>query len=208
MSMNTPDHDTFREWLNLEADGGLPPDRRGRLEEHVASCPGCQAERRELLRMAELLEHGRLPVRADFAASVFAALPATGWEARHPRAWRLPVAVFALLAALAFVLPWIAVSHGGVAGAGREIPAASILGVAAAVLGLVRAAVTAGAGLLGASWKSIGLVVAELFSSRLLLAAFAVGVVCLDLLVVALIRGRRAAAAAPERRPRGPAGRR
>jgi anti-sigma factor RsiW len=203
--MNTPDHDTFREWLNLEADGGLPPDRRGRLEEHVASCPGCQAERRELLRMAELLEQGRLPVRPDFAASVFAALPATGWEARHPRAWRLPVAVFALLAALAFVLPWIAASHG----AGAEIPAASILGVAAAVLGLVRAAIAAGAGLLGASWKSIGLVVAELFSSRLVLAAFAVGVVCLDLLVVALIRGRRAAAAAaPERRPRGPAGRR
>jgi anti-sigma factor RsiW len=198
--MNTPDHDTFREWLNLDADGDLPADRRARLTEHAASCAECQAERGELERMAEALLRGRLPVAPDFRESVMAALPATGWESRSPRVWRLPVAVFALLAALAVVLPWAL----GPAGAA----APSLGGVAGAVLGLVRAALTAGVGLLGASWKSAGLVVGELFSSRLVLAAFAVGVVSLDLLVVALIRGRRGAGSeavareTSERRPR------
>lgn len=186
--MNRPDHDTFRDWLSLEVYGDLPADRLARLEEHLASCPDCQAERRELARMAERLERGRLPVRPDFRESVMAALPATGWESRSPRAWSLPAAVFVLLAALAFALPWAAGSLGH-AGAGAP---ASLVGVAAAVLGLVRAALTTGAGLLGASWKSMGLVVADLFSSRLVLAAFAVGVLSLDLLLVALLRGRRA----------------
>jgi len=186
MRMNKPDHDTFRDWLYLEADGELPPERRPRLAEHVASCPECQAEGRELARMAEVFARERLPVRDDFRTGVLAALPATGWEARHPRAWRLPVAVFVLLAALAFALPWMAAS-------GRPADA-SLVGVGAAVLGLVRAAAAAGLGLLGASWKSMGLVVAELFASRLVLGVFAVLVVSLDLLLLALLRARRAAA--------------
>ena len=190
--MNTPDHDTFREWLHLDADGDLPPERRARLREHVASCAECQAEESELARMGEALLASRLPVRPDFRESVLAALPAAGWEARTPRAWRLPLAVFALLVALAFVLPWAMGSATGSLGAAGAAP--SLAGAAGAVLGLARAALTAGFGLLGASWKSMGLVVAELFSSRLVLAAFAVGVVSLDLLVVALVRGRRSAA--------------
>jgi anti-sigma factor RsiW len=204
MSMNTPDHDTFREWLHLEVDGDLPPERGARLSEHLGSCAACQAERRELVRMGELLQRDRLPVRADFRAEVMAALPASGWEARSPRAWSLPVAVFALLLALAVALPWAA----GSLGAGHAAAAPSIVGIAAAVLGLVRAALSTGAGLLGATWKSMGLVVSELLASRLLLAAFAAGVVSLDLLLFHLLRGSRAAgrsaarSAAPRDRPR------
>ncbi len=191
--MNTPDHDTFREWLHLEVDGDLPADRSGRLAAHLGSCADCQAERRALLRLAEVLEQGSLPVRADFRQAVMAALPASGWESRSPRAWALPVAVFVLLASLAVALPWLAGSMGG--GHAAAV-APSLAGIAAAVFGLVRAALATGAGLLGATWKSMGLVVADLLSSRLVLAAFAAGVVSLDLLLVRLLRARRSAPAA------------
>ena len=35
--MNRPDHSTYTEWLNLDADGLLDSAERSRLEEHLAS---------------------------------------------------------------------------------------------------------------------------------------------------------------------------
>ena len=38
-----PDHATYREWLNLEADGRLPRNERARLEDHLATCSDCSS---------------------------------------------------------------------------------------------------------------------------------------------------------------------
>lgn len=182
--MNRPDHTTYREWLNLAADGLLPREERARLDEHLATCPECRRERDELAALDRLFQETRIAVRPDFRESVLAALPAAGWEARSPRAWRFPAAAFVLLAGIAAAL----LSAGVVAGADS-----SGLGTLAAVVEMVWATVLAGAGLLKASWKGIGIVVEDVLSSPLTLGAFGLFVLCLNLLLVSLVRRRRPA---------------
>jgi hypothetical protein len=65
--------------------------------------------------------------------------------------------------------------------------------------GMMRAAALAGAGLLGASWKGIGLIVEDIISSPVSLGAFGFLVVCLNLLLVSLVRRRRPATASAPR---------
>ncbi len=185
--MNTPEHTTFREWLELEADGELPADRRPRLDAHLAACPECSAERRDLERLQGLLQSERLAVRPGFRHAVVQALPAAPWEARAPHAWRLPVAAFLLLGGLAAVL--FGTSSAQLGGG------SSVLGALLALTGLVQASALAGAGLLGASWKGVGLVLQQVLASPLSFTAFAVLVVCLNLLLVSLVRRRRVAVA-------------
>jgi Putative zinc-finger len=180
--MKKPDHETFREWLQLEAEGDLAPELRERLEGHLAQCPECQAEQRDLAHLHRVLVRGRLPVRTDFRESVLAALPAAGWESRHPRTWRFPVAVavlFGVLAATCFGLV-------GGSGAGRS----PVWGAVSALGGFFRATLVAGAGLVHASWKGWGMVFGEIFNSWATLGAFAVLVLCLNLLLVSLVRRR------------------
>jgi anti-sigma factor RsiW len=181
--MNRPDHDTFREWLHHEAEGDLSPERRDRLERHLADCPECQAERRDLAHLGAVLTRGRLPVRADFRQSVLAALPATGWEARHPRTWSFPGSVALLFGVLAAALFGLR--------SGR--PAGSpVLGAVSALAGFFRATLVAGLGLVHASWKGWGMVFGELFTSWSTLAAFGILVICLNLLLLSLVRRRPA----------------
>jgi len=181
--MNRPDHDTFREWLNLDADGTLAPAERARLEEHLAGCEECRREREELVAFERLLQRSAVPVRPDFADAVMAALPPAGWEARSPRTWRFPLAVAAMLLMIAGLL---------VAGSSAAPSGLAALG---AVGGMIRATALAGAGLLGASWKGIGIVVEEVISSPVSLGAFGFLVLCLNLLLVSLLRRRRPSAA-------------
>ncbi|HZF13065.1 MAG TPA: hypothetical protein VFE33_30105 [Thermoanaerobaculia bacterium] len=186
--MKKPDHDTFREWLQLETAGDtdLSPERRESLASHVAECPECQAERRDLAHVSQVLARGRLAVRADFRQSVIEALPAAGWESRHPRTWRFPgsVAVLFGLVAAAFF------------GRGTAASGSPIWGALLAIASFFRATLVAGLGLMQASWKGLGLVCGEIFSSWPALAAFAVLVICLNLLLLSLVRRR---AAAPSR---------
>jgi anti-sigma factor RsiW len=182
--MNRPDHSTYREWLNLEVDGLLGREERAQLEEHLAGCAECRSERDELTALEGLLQRSAVPVRPDFRAAVMSSLPAAGWEARSPRTWRFPAAVFVLLGALAAAVI--------VAG---PVSAPSGLSALLAVGGMFRAAVLAGAGLLAASWKGIGLIVEQVISSPLSLGAFAFLVLCLNLLLVSLLRRRRVAQA-------------
>jgi anti-sigma factor RsiW len=185
--MKTPDHETFREWLYLHAsdaravENPLSPERRERLESHLAECPECRAEERDLTHLSTVLTRGQLPVRADFRQSVLEALPAAGWEGRHPRTWRFPGSVALLLGVIAAAL------FG--AGSGRH-SGSPVLGAVSALGGFFRATLLAGLGVVQASSKGWGLVFSELFDSWSTLAAFAVLVVCLNLLLLSLMRRR------------------
>lgn len=183
-------HAQLRELLDLELEGELGALERRELERHLAGCADCARERAELAAVHAALAASRMPVRDGFRDAVMAALPQAGWEARPVSAWRLPAAMMVLLAAGAALLL-------GTRGLGG-----SLVGALASVLELLGATALAGAGLLGASWKGLGLVVSQaLEGSPLHLAVAGIGVVCLDLLVLRMIRRRRAAPA-PVRTPR------
>ena len=186
--MNRPDHATYREWLNLEADGRLPRDERGRLEDHLATCSSCRSELDELRELEGLLHQASVPVRQSFRDDVLAALPVAGWEARAPRTWTFPAAMFILLGVIATAVIGSGAAGGEHAG----------LGALSAIFGMFQATVLAGSGLLGASWKGFGLVFQEMLSSPMSLAMFGIFVLCVNILLVSMIRKRRAAAATVE----------
>jgi anti-sigma factor RsiW len=190
--MSRPDHSTYREWLNLDADGSLGSGERALLDEHLAACADCRRERREIESLDGLLRSEALPVRADFQAAVMSALPTAGWEARSPRAWRFTAAVILLLGGFAAALL--------IAG---SAPAPSGLGALAAVASMLQASAVAGAGLLGASWMGIGLVLDKVIASPVSLGAFGLLVLCLNLFLVSLIRRKRPATALARRRVGG-----
>lgn len=184
--MKRPDHNTYREWLHLDADGGLTDlaaSQRAELEKHLDGCAECRAERADLQALAALLQKNRIPVRSDFKDTVLASLPTTGWENRHPRTWGFPAAVFLLLAGIAAAV--FGSAHLSAAG-----PGASALLAVADMLG---STVQAGAGLLAATWKGLGLAVEEVIASPVSLGALAVLVISLNLLLISLLRRRRPA---------------
>lgn len=181
--MKRPDHNTYREWLHLDADGRLAASQRAELEQHLAACAGCRDEREDLLALEALLQKNRIPVRTDFKDNVLSSLPTTGWENRHPKTWGFPAAVFLLLAGIAAAL--FGSSHLSTAG-----PGASALLAVADMLG---STMQAGAGLLAATWKGLGMAFEEVIASPVSLGALAVLVVSLNLLLVSLLRRRRSA---------------
>src|SRR4028119_1849329 len=181
--MRRPNHNIYREWLNLEEDGELSPSQRAELEEHLASCAHCRAEREELLALDGLLRKHSVAVRPDFKDAILSSLPTAGWESRHPKTWSFPAAAFLLLAGIAAALFGSAqlsdagaggsallaiaglIRAAGQAGAGALswsalLSAASACGSALLPLAVrSRATVHAGAGLLAASWKGAGMVI-------------------------------------------------
>jgi anti-sigma factor RsiW len=192
--MNRPDHNTCREWLNLDADGRLENEERARLEEHLASCAECRDERAELQAFAALLRRSAVEARPEFRHAVMASLPTASWEARSAsaRTWRFPAAVLVLVGALG----------AGLLLAGSDT-SSSGFSVLLAVGGLFRAAILAGAGLLAASWKGLGLAVERVISSPVSLGAFGFLVLCLNLLLISLLRRKHPAEAkAPSDPPR------
>src|SRR5690349_18770348 len=179
-----PDHTTYREWLNLEADGRLARDERARLEDHLATCSACRTELDGMRELDGLLLQASVPVREGFRDDVMALLPAAGWEARAPRTWGFPAAMFILLGVIATA----------VIGSGSAAGEHAGLGALSAIFGMFHATVLAGSGLLGASWKGLGLVFQEMLSSPMSLGMFGVFVLCLNILLVSMIRKRRTAA--------------
>jgi anti-sigma factor RsiW len=183
--MKRPDHNTYREWLNLDVDGQLPRSQRDELDRHLAGCAECREEREELLALEALLQKSSIPVRPDFKDAVLSSLPTSGWENQHPKTWAFPAAVFLLLAGIAAAL--FGSAHLEAAG-----PGASALVAMADMLG---STVQAGAGLLAATWKGLGLAFEEVIASPVSLGVLAVLVISLNLLFISLLRRRRSAAA-------------
>jgi len=184
--MDATDCGSIREWLELEADGGLGAEERRMLDRHATGCAACREELRALAALRRALERSRLGVRAGFTAEVMSRLPAAGWEGGAPRAWRLPLALLAAFAAAAAALVGIS--------SARFHPGVPFAGAVAAVADMMQTAALAGAGLLAASWRGIGLAVGELLAgSPGAIVAFVILVLAVDLLALALIRRRRVA---------------
>lgn len=176
--MDSPDHTLYREWLYLDADGELAVEDRPAWERHLAACPECAEERRSLGALDALLARERLAVRDGFRRQVMAALPTVGWEARAPRAWTFPLAMVVLLAGLATAL------------LGNGSPAVSGWAAVSAVGGMFQAGLLAGAGLLAASWRGVGMVFQGTLTPAAL-AGFAFCVLCLNLFLVSLLKRRK-----------------
>lgn len=168
-----PDHNVFLEWLYLEADGGLSTAERAQLHRHLLSCARCRREKQELPALFELLASDRVEVDEEFTARVMSSLPPAGWEARHPRSWISAVVILVLLSGLSALLVG--------AGAG-ELPGAGVL---VAIAELFRSTVTAGAGLLAASWQGLGAAVgAVIGGSPVQALVFALFVLGVDILFI------------------------
>jgi hypothetical protein len=191
------DHATIRDLLNLELDGCIGAEQQVRLDEHLAGCPECRAERDQLAGLAGLLQRSALPVRPGFRERVMASLPAAGWESRHPRTWTFPAAVLAALLGAGIALLGTGSARSG-----------SAYGVLTALGGLLQAALAAGIGVTAASWRWFELFVQQQLASPASRVMFGVFVVCLNLVLLSLIRRRRGAQAASAASSDGDRGRR
>lgn len=182
--MKTIDDATLRQWLDEDLDGELGGDEKVRLTAALAVDTALQAERQSLAGLHAMLATDRIAVRPAFKDEVLAALPPTRWAASQRAAWQLPVALLAVLTIAAGFL----LAQGS--GMGQTV------GTALALFDFMQAAVLAGAGLIGASWRGAGLVLEELFArSEINLVALGLGVICLNLLFVHLLRRPTAKAA-------------
>jgi anti-sigma factor RsiW len=189
-------HQDYHELLQMQADGELGRMDAQRLDRHLATCAGCREERRELARLDDLLIEASIPVRSGFRDEVIAALPNAAWESRHPASWAAGVALVLVLGGGAFALT-----------SGAGVTTSPLAEIFVAVLDLFRSSLLAGAGLLDASWRGLGLALGRLFDGSLLnLVAFGVFVIGMDALFLRLLlkTRRRVRQAASARDQDGP----
>jgi len=183
MNMKQPDHTKYREWLYLEPDGELNAGERSSLRQHLSGCSACREERQELASLTEMLDQSRVPVRDAFRQEVMAGLPAAGWETRSPRTW-LAASVVVLLLSIGSALL--------IGGASDELLSAAPIAAAAAVWELLSSSALAGAGLLAASWKGLGIAFQDVLGHSVWnIVALGALVACLDLLLFRLLFRRR-----------------
>lgn len=188
-----PDEETVRLWLDLEADGALRASEAARLDPALELYPHLVSERRELAELNRALAASRIEVEPGFGATVMRSLPQAAWEPGGRRGWGLAAIAAVTLALGAGLL--LAASGAGSAASGP------LLGVFVAVAELLGASLVTGAGLLGASWRGVGLALEELLASTpSAVVALALGVVLLNVLFWRLLR--RPARSSIERRER------
>jgi hypothetical protein len=191
--MDKNDRNIITEWLYLETDGELTTAQRRELDSLADRSPETAKTRRELVRLHQLLDESKIDVRPGFQAQVMAGLPPAGWSARHPRSWWIAAAVLAVLGGAAALLT-------GLSAAQLE-PASPFVAAMIAVGDLLTSSVAAGAGLIGASWRGVGLALGEWLTASVPNAiAFGVLVVGVNLLLLRRLR-RRARARAERSTP-------
>ena len=178
--MTTMDREMVTELLDLDVDAGLGELERARLEDGLAAHDGLVAERRQLEALHVLMRESAIPVRPDFRDRVMAQLPSPAWQPSSVPPWALPLAMLLLTSvAGAFVLSFSTASAGPIAGTG------------VALFDFFQVTALAGAGLIAASWRGLGLGLEELIaSSGMSLAALVVFVTCLNLLFFSMLRRR------------------
>jgi anti-sigma factor RsiW len=178
--MKTTDRATHREWLNLHLDGELGSTETLRFEEQLAGDSELAAEYQQLSALHAGIQGESISVRSHFRDRVMAALPLPAWLPQPRLSWALPLAMAGLLAIAA---AWIL---GGV-----SLGESALVGTGFAVADFLVATSMAGAGLLAASWRGLGLALEEILKqSGLSLLALAVPVLLLNLLFVSLLRRR------------------
>ena len=176
MNMRQPDHITFRELLYLEPDGELNAGERSRLQQHLAVCSDCRRERQELAAFQQLVDRSAIQVGETFTRKVMQDLPPAGWETKSPRTWVMALAVVLLLAVSAALL---------IGTARDDVVSAVPLAAVSAVWELLSSSALAGAGMMAASWKGLGLAFQEILGRSVWnMIAFGVIVISLDLLLL------------------------
>jgi len=138
----------YDEWIDLAADGELGEIERVELAAHAATCGVCEREGERSLEVVRRLAASQVAVRPGFAREVMAALEPAPWEARAPRAWRLPAAVLLAIGGASAALVGL--------GAAELSPAGDSAGALYTMVDLFRAAFVAGSGVAAASWRGVG----------------------------------------------------
>lgn len=179
--MDSVEHDTYREWLDLSRTGELSAAEEARLSRHLGECASCREELEATRQLDELLVSDRIQPRSDLVDMVMARLPEAGWQARHPRSWGPALVALTVIAGAAAALLG--------SGAAEIEPREPFLGALAALFELFKGALLAGSGLLRASWHGVGLAVGNLLTRSWLDGSLTViGVLSLDLLLLAFYR--------------------
>lgn len=187
MNSKQPDHTTLREWLYLEPDGELSAGQAARLQQHLATCHDCRQEHQQLLALNRLLSESRISAGADFQREVMEGLPSAGWEARSPRSWIAAVVAVLLLSLGAGLL---------IGFSSTEVQSAVPVTTLGALWASLSSSALAGAGLIGASWKGLGVAFQQVVGESVWsMVVFGVLVLGLDLLLIRYLLRRRTAAA-------------
>ena len=169
--------------LFLEPDGELSREEARRLDAAAKRSPEIAETRRQLSRLDTLLSSSRIEVEPSFKSELMANLPPAGWSARHPRTWWLAASVLVLLGGGAALLTGLS--------AAQLAPASPFLAAMSAVGDMIASSIAAGAGLIGASWRGIGLAVGDWLGASVPNAiAFGVFLVGVNVLLARRLRRR------------------
>lgn len=188
--MSTTDQGTLRERLDLDVEGQLTERERWQFNQEIDGSDELRREREALVALSGLLSASRIEVRSGFAQQVVRSLPAAGWESRSPRSWRLVAALLVLLGGASAAMVGT--------GSARLAPQSAFLGAVSAVADLFKATALAGAGMLQASWRGLGLAMGEMVQgSWLNWVAFGLVVIGLNALLYLQLRSHRRVVPAP-----------
>ena len=185
-SHERPDHSTYREWLNLEADGQLPPRAAGparRAPRHLSGAAATERDETAAPSRA-CCASNRVPVRQDFR-DARPRVPARRGLG-EPRA-RAPGASRPRCSSCSPGSPRRCSARPGWAPPRRAVARSRPWSACSRRPSWPAPACSA------ATWKGLGLVFAEMLASPMSLGVFGVLVLCLNLLLVSLVRRRRPA---------------